>query len=1502
MKQLFLVSVFILHVLASNAQTNNLNPTFVSSAPPSPNVSSIQKFGNIPIGPSTGIPQVNVPIYHYENKSGNLNLSVSLDYHAGGIRVDEIASSIGLGWALNAGGMVSRAMQGIPDECIDGFLNTSYLDPETGNNPITDPSSKPFVKANNRQRDLQADVFSFNFNGRSGKFTYGKNGHILMIDDQKIKIDRTVSNIPVASSYDSMIVQFVITDENGIKYVFNAYEQTTIPTASFHKVFTSSWYLTKILSQSGRDSIILNYENVSIAQYICSASETAASDLFPNGSLYHNGYLNSYSTSSQAIDAKRLKSIIFPNGVNLQFVPNSAVRSDLPSDRLLNKIVITDSIHSPRGYILEQDYSLNARATLLRVYPFTGDNPEVRDVPYQFFYYSGLPDRLSNKQDHWGYPIIRPMSDPSERIPWEIFSNPIGGKYELPGVNRDTDSAGCKAGTLYKMIYPTGGRTEFEFEPNTAVDGWLNNNFSVIVNDPPYNSRVENFYLSLDQGATTHIDASFIFNGAPDGPTNFQLKIQPTSSSATSGGGALIRVEFFPPSGYSSGPLISVDFTNPLQTMGSTQNFSLSNLVKGNQYYIRYYFTNISYFYGNAQLTWQEKASQTQHTVQYSHVQPFVGGLRVKSIKDYDGISSDPVSEHDYEYTTETGQSSGVLASFPTYTYTTLYKGVPNVVISGGNAFYSSGSPLILLRQSSSINDIVYTNGSPVTYSRVVERITGNNTNNGKIERFFTTHPAGTSTPFPFTPPVNLSWMYGLMTKELFYDVNGQLIKKTENQYSTKVYPNYGTPDSINNFASYSIAPVMFNVPDDFTANENSTSVSVGSYPPIWFLYNDYLPYAGRSDLLSTTITYYDKNGQNLSQTVSNEYDPIYYYLKKKKYINSKNNEQSELYIYPADKVAAGQSVPYQEMVDRNIINPIVQTDWQLNGTKQRALITNYQKGWSGNTSLILPATMQTQFMTDAPETRVHYYAYDEKGNPQSGGQENGTKINYIWAYNKQYPVAEIKNADYNTIETVLGGSAAISSFSNQVNPSDAAVRNFLAPLRTDSRLKNTLIVTYTYAPIWGVTSQTDPTGKTTYYEYDGFGRLLRIKDLQGNIVKQFEYQYQASTRCGSNCYILPMTNLAGSNTLSYPVGVFNANGKLLDTASNQARFIAKWNADTANANRGTLSAGGDSMHFQLTLNAGKALPAITGCRYYKVDLSWNQFDGVRNINGCYVDFGDGAGVRLPPNPGDIINPLPANTIQQGTSSKYLVHTYSDTTTLKTLTFYHNDAEETQYLDNVNAPATSLSKVKNLRGNLPQHIKQFGSSSNQQASMSSVANVTNWASIHSINDFHLNTGDGGITTIQNLSYQQDFMAGNADLQSIQLARNNLACYFDATFKISRLKSDWNTWFKHLQFLSLTDAQWNREDLSGLKELNYFYIIPARPNYSNDPTNNAEIPIPQGVVDSIFNQIASGSGQSVSGGVLYISSGGSGRSASSDAAVSTLLAKGWTLYLDGQQLH
>lgn len=54
----------------------------------------------------------------------------------------------------------------------------------------------------------------------------------------------------------------------------------------------------------------------------------------------------------------------------------------------------------------------------------------------------------------------------------------------------------------------------------------------------------------------------------------------------------------------------------------------------------------------------------------------------------------------------------------------------------------------------------------------------------------------------------------------------------------------------------------------------------------------------------------------------------------------------------------------------------------------------------------------------------------------------------------------------------------------------------------------SSLMTTSTYDPMVGATSVTDASSKTTYYEYDLLGRLIRIKDQDGYILKQFQYNY----------------------------------------------------------------------------------------------------------------------------------------------------------------------------------------------------------------------------------------------------------------------------------------------------------------------------------------------------------------------------------------------------------
>jgi hypothetical protein len=52
-------------------------------------------------------------------------------------------------------------------------------------------------------------------------------------------------------------------------------------------------------------------------------------------------------------------------------------------------------------------------------------------------------------------------------------------------------------------------------------------------------------------------------------------------------------------------------------------------------------------------------------------------------------------------------------------------------------------------------------------------------------------------------------------------------------------------------------------------------------------------------------------------------------------------------------------------------------------------------------------------------------------------------------------------------------------------------------------------MVSFTYNPMLGMTSQCDARNQVSYYEYDALDRLLLIRDENRKIIKLFEYKYQ---------------------------------------------------------------------------------------------------------------------------------------------------------------------------------------------------------------------------------------------------------------------------------------------------------------------------------------------------------------------------------------------------------
>src|SRR5262245_27480236 len=123
MKYLIIIAITMFTFMDVKAQQLWSFQNLISVGTVSPEAASLGRFGTIPVSHFTGIPSVTVPVH--EITAGRLKFPVSLDYHAGGVRVDELSSSVGTGWALNGVGVITRSMIGLPD--MPGSTSHNYI-------------------------------------------------------------------------------------------------------------------------------------------------------------------------------------------------------------------------------------------------------------------------------------------------------------------------------------------------------------------------------------------------------------------------------------------------------------------------------------------------------------------------------------------------------------------------------------------------------------------------------------------------------------------------------------------------------------------------------------------------------------------------------------------------------------------------------------------------------------------------------------------------------------------------------------------------------------------------------------------------------------------------------------------------------------------------------------------------------------------------------------------------------------------------------------------------------------------------------------------------------------------------------------------------------------------------------------------------------------------------------------------------------------------------------
>ena len=108
MKKISLLPVILVFACTELSGQENENPhnfaRMVDFLPPAPNAASIIKYGGLSINKNSGAPNINIPLSAIASK--RLKTSISLAYSSSGLKVDEIASRVGMGWTMLSGGVI----------------------------------------------------------------------------------------------------------------------------------------------------------------------------------------------------------------------------------------------------------------------------------------------------------------------------------------------------------------------------------------------------------------------------------------------------------------------------------------------------------------------------------------------------------------------------------------------------------------------------------------------------------------------------------------------------------------------------------------------------------------------------------------------------------------------------------------------------------------------------------------------------------------------------------------------------------------------------------------------------------------------------------------------------------------------------------------------------------------------------------------------------------------------------------------------------------------------------------------------------------------------------------------------------------------------------------------------------------------------------------------------------------------------------------------------------